>query len=117
MNKIIQEQLKQVKIADLTNFDELNNTYLIPKINAIKIKENVAYLIKLKPEFFQNEVLKTKWNNNTLPKQSYLKADILNIMQNMIKVMAVEYDAINHVDCGYWNGWLSLSEIDIISQL
>ena len=39
------------------------------------------------------------------------------IMQNMIKVMAVEYDAINNVDCGYWNGWLSLSEIDIVAQL
>ena len=38
-------------------------------------------------------------------------------MQNMIKVMAVEYDAINNVDCGYWNGWLSLSEIDIVAQL
>lgn len=58
MSKIVEEQLKQVKIADLRNFDKDNNTYLIPQKKTIKIEKNKAYLIHLNDSFFYNTIVK-----------------------------------------------------------
>lgn len=117
MNKIILEQLQKVKVADLSHFDSATNTYLIPKVNLIKVNINSCYLIKLKSEFFQNQTLRTNWNNNIMPRENYLKAEVQGIMNNMIKVMAVEYNATTEQNTGYWNGWLPITEIEVLQQI
>ena len=59
MNKIIEEQLKKVERADLSNFDKEKNTYFIPKRQDIKIEEDCCYLIQLLPTLFTNDTVKT----------------------------------------------------------
>lgn len=56
-NKIIEEQLKKINDADLSNFNKEENTYYIPKKQTIKIEENNCYILKLKDSTFKNTIV------------------------------------------------------------
>ena len=117
-NKIIKDQLNKVINADLNNFDESTYTFYIKQKISIKIEENKCYLIKLKPTLFRNQALATNWNNSSIPKVDYLKVDVIKLMGNMIKVMGVGYDFEKKLDQNYfWNGWLTLTDIEPIQRL
>lgn len=117
-NKIIEEQLKKVEYADLSNYDEATNTYIIPKRVDIKLEEDKCYLIRLKPTLFTNETLKINWNQGKVPTQEYLKVDISKKMPKMIKVVGVGYDYDGNQDLSYfWSGWLTLADIDVLQKL
>ena len=118
MNKLIDAQLKKVEKADLSHYDKETNTYFIPRKNEIKLEEDNCYLVELQDTIFNNEVLKTNWNNGNMPKYKYLKIDVSKIMAKMIKVVAVGYDNENKKDLSYfWNGWLTLNEIKVIQKI
>lgn len=105
-NKLIEEQLKKVKKANLDNFDPETNTYNIPQLKEIKLEKNSTYLLKLKDSLFYNEVLKFNWNNGNMPNRYYLIAEIQVMMSNMLKVNSVGYDPrANKIDSNYnWSG-------------
>ena len=118
MSKIVEDQLKQVQIADLTHFNPENNTYFIPQKKTIKLDVEHTYLIKLEDSIFSNELLKNNWNNGSIPDCNYLKADISKKLPNMIRVVAVGYNPYTNQDISYfWSGWLTLDEIQIIQKL
>lgn len=118
MNKFIEEQLKKVEKADLSHFNEDTNTYFIPKRVDIKLTENECYLLHLKDSFFRNEVVKNNWNGGTVPKNTYLKADISKILAKMIKVVSIGYDEVNNKDLpSFWSGWLSIEDIEVLEKL
>lgn len=117
-NKIIEEQLKKVEYADLSNFNEETNTYFIPKRTDIKLEEDNCYLIKLKPTLFTNETLKTNWNKGSVPKYEYLKVDVSKKMVNMIKVVATAFDYDLNQDLSYfWSGWLTIADIEVLQKI
>lgn len=118
MNKIIESQLSKVREADLSNFDPETNTYKIPRKREIKVEEDGCYLVKCKPTLFTNIVLKTNWNNNSVPKVDYLKIDVSRKMSDKIKVVGLGYDFINDKTLDYfWSGWLTLGDIEVIKKL
>lgn len=118
MNKLIDAQLKKVEKADLSHYDADANVYMIPKKNEIKIEVNKCYLVELQDTIFDNESLKTNWNNGNMPKHKYLKVDVSNIMAKMIKVVSVAYDYEKQQDIPYfWNGWLTLNELKVIQEI
>ena len=90
--QLVKEQLNKVVYADLSNYDEKTNTYYIPKINQIKLKINHSYIVKIKDSLYENELLKSNYNQGrTPPYKSYL-IDIVSILGKIIKVNGVEYD-------------------------
>ena len=90
--QLVKEQLNKVVYADLSNYDEKTNTYHIPKINQIKLQINHSYIIKIKDSLYENELLKSNYNQGrTPPYKSYL-IDIVSILGKIIKVNGVEYD-------------------------
>ena len=90
--QLVKEQLNKVVYADLSNYDEKTNTYHIPKINQIKLKINHSYIVKIKDSLYENELLKSNYNQGrTPPYKSYL-IDIVSILGKIIKVNGVEYD-------------------------
>ena len=97
-NKIIEEQLKKIENADLSNFNAAENTYYIPKKHEIRIEENCCYIIKLKPTAFEQSVVTTNWNNGNVPKAEFYKADISRKMSGMIKIMGMAYDNAHDQD-------------------
>lgn len=118
MNKLIEEQLKKVNYAELINFNPQTNTYFIPKKKDIRVIVDNCYLIKLKPSFRTNEVVKVNWNNNQLPLYDMLEIDVQKIMGKMIKVNCIGYNEKENAPLNYfWSGWLYIPDIEIIKQL
>lgn len=117
MSKVIEEQLKKVTEADLSNFDATTNTYHIPQRKSIKIEEDNCYIIALKPQAFTNPI-NTNWNSNKAPIERYMKVEVSKIMPNMIKVVGVGYDIYNKTILNsFWSGWLQIDNIDILSKV
>lgn len=118
MNKFVQDQLSKCKDADLSNYNESENSFFIPKKTSIRLLEDSCYIIKLNDTIFSNEVLKSNWNNNTVPPHRYLKVDISKIMANMIKVNSIAYDVDTNKDLNkVWSGWLPSDQINVIEKL
>lgn len=121
MNKHIKEQLNQVKLANIPNFDDNTTHIFIKKQTTIKIEEDSCYLIKLNSTITNpslTSTLSSNWNNGSVPNHSYYKVDIQKIMSHMIKVVGVAYDYDNNRDLtDMWCGWLPIDEIEIISKL
>lgn len=121
MNKHIKDQLNQVKIARVPEFNEDTTHIFIKKQTTIKIEEDCCYLIKLNSSITNpttTSTLASNWNNGSIPSHSYYKVDIQKIMAHMIKVTGVAYDYDNQKDLtDMWCGWLPLDEIEVISKL
>ena len=118
VNKIIEQQLKKLEYADISNFDAATNTYIIPKKVDIKIEEDKCYLIQLLPTLFKNEVLKTNWNAGSMPVYNYMKVDVSKIIGKMIKVVGTGYDIETQTDISsFWSGWLSTQDIKVIKKI
>lgn len=121
MNKHIKEQLKQVKLAKVPNFDDNTTHILIKKQTTIKIEEDCCYLIKLNSSITNpstTSTLASNWNNGIIPNHSYYKIDVQKIMSHMIKVVGVAFDYENQRDLvDMWHGWLPIDEIEIINKL
>jgi len=118
VSKVIEQQLKKVQNANLSNYNPETNTYFIKRRVDIKIEEDSGYIIHLKDSAFTNSAIITNWNNGSFPKTCYLKIDVNKKMNNMIKIVGVGYDIISKQDLAiYWSGWLCLDNIDIIEKL
>ncbi len=121
MNKqkdLIKQQLSSVQFADLSNYDKETNTYYIPKINQIKLKINHQYIIKIKDSLYFNDILKTNYNNNSVPPFNCYLIDIMSILNRIIKVNAIEYDIENNKTLSNsWGGYLSIKDIEIIREV
>lgn len=118
MRKIVETQLQSVEIADLSNFNEETNTYYIPQKKTIKTEVNGSYLVRVKDSFFSNDVISMNWNKGINPKHSFLKIAIARKTGKMIMVDSIAYDPIKKEDIlEVWSGWLSLDDIDVLSEL
>lgn len=117
-SKLIEDQLKKVEFADLSNFNKETNTYLIRKRVDIKIQEDHIYLIQIKPSCFNNDTVIINWNGGNKPPEGFLQIDVSKVMNKMIKVVGVSYDnEQGSVTNKFWSGWLSLDDISIIRQI
>lgn len=118
MNKIIEEQLKKVEVADLSDYNSLTGTYFIKKRVDVKIEEDKCYLIRLKPTAFTNYAVLVNWNKGNNPIYEYMKIDVSKKMGKMIKVVGIKYDYANQKDDqGFWSGWLLIDDLEVISKL
>lgn len=115
---IIEKQLSKVINADLSNFDPETRTYFIPKRVDKKIEEDKCYLIKLKPQAFNNRYVIDNWNNGSMPTTNFLKIDVSKKMSKMIKVVGVAFDYEHNRDlASFWSGWLSTDDIEVIDYI
>lgn len=117
-NRIINEQLKKVENADLSNYDANTNSYFIPKKTTIKVEEDCCYIFQLKDTAFTNATVNTNWNGSNIPKYYYYKADVIKKMPGMIKIMGVGYNINTGEDINsFWSGWLSMNDIIVLQKL
>lgn len=121
MNKTIQKQLNNVKIADLSNFNEETNTYYIPKYVYCKLDVGKYYLICLDDSLLNennNLILKSNWRNKSTPQCKYMKVDVVKNMNKMVLINGVGYDNNTKEDLNYfWYGWLPVQNIKVISNI
>lgn len=114
------EQLKKCSFADLSNFNEETNTYIIPKYSKPHYELNKCYLVQIPPQVMCNtcSVIAVNWNHGTAPMNEYLKIFVSKTMGKMIFVDSLSYDIINKQDLTeMWSGWLNVDEIKYIAAL
>lgn len=118
MNKILEKQLANVKVADLSNYDEETATYFIPKFNQVMLEVDNCYLIKLKTRIPSDSNLTINLNRGTSPKYLCLKIDVQKVTGKLIYVNSLGYDEETQTDINeMWSGWLSTDLFDVISKI
>lgn len=114
MRKILKEQLAQVQVADLSNFNQSTNTCFIPKYIKPSYDPGNCYVITLSNQIVNQptSVWATNWNRGTYPRNNCLKIYVSKILGKMIYVDAVAFDLENNRELpDMWSGWLPESEI------
>lgn len=124
LNKIVEDQLKKVKVADLPPYDECTLHLTIPKkVNGptSDFVVNNCYLIQLEDYLvhpYEGFTLHDNWNKGIPPKHNFLKVCVLQVMGKMIKLNTVGYDYVNKQDTNdVWEGWLPRKGIKILEVL
>jgi hypothetical protein len=121
MNKYVEEQLKKVKVADLSNYDENTHTYHIPKYNEFRYEVDKCYLVKLDKMLLNGNdlpILVSNWNKGTFPTNEFLKIDVTKVLGKMICVNGLGYDFERKEDLNtMWSGWLPIQQIKMIERL
>ena len=121
MNKLIDEQLKKCKVADLSQLDTKTGKCFIPRFKQVKVEEDSCYLIKLEDSLLKpnvNDTYHINWNKGVIPPNNYLVVDISRVVGKNIYVNAIEYDIENkQPTTNTWNGWLPLERIEVLERM
>jgi len=121
MNNIIKKQLEQCKVADLSNYNSLTNTYYIPKYNQIKVEEGNEYIVKLDDTLLipnPGDTFHINWNKGDLPPVNSMLIEVSKVNGKIIKVFGVGYDLDSNVTNQYvWSGWLPIEKLTIVKEL
>lgn len=108
-------------VADLSNYDEATNTYIIPKISSKRPKVDCCYIIRLDKSLLiadPNSVLSSNWNKGTFPKCEYYKVDVVKEVGKLIYVNGIGYDNQTKQDLdSYWSGWLPIQQVSIVEEI
>lgn len=114
MNKIIEEQLKNVVYADLSNYDEKTNTFFIKKYTKPVFLSGKCYIIRVNKQIINNSysVLATNWNNGLSPKNEYYKAYVSKTLGKMIYCDCLAVDYKNKKDLTeVYSGWFNIEDL------
>ena len=117
---IIKEQLDKCQFANLNNYDQATNTFLIPKYSKPTYDLNKCYLVRLPLNIVNtgDSVLATNWNNGSFPRVQYLKIYISKTLGSMIYVDSIGFDFNTKQDLNLmWSGWLNTAELTQITIL
>lgn len=121
MNKIIEEQLKKVSCADLSDFDPNTNTYHIKRRVDVKLEAGNTYLIKLDDKLLVSDLcpqLQYTFNGGRLPIDKYCKADVEKVVGGYMRVVCLGYDNECKTDlASVWQGWLPISSVTVLERL
>ena len=124
MNKVVEEQLKKVKVAQLPPYDETTLRMTIPKVNSIinsDLNEGQCYLIQVEDYIvkpFDGFSLHDNWNKGIVPTDMLMNIQVLQVMGKMVKVEGVGVD-INlgvTLPCS-WVGWLPVGNVKIMEEI
>lgn len=124
MNKVVKEQLRLCKIADIPPFtDETTQLIISQKSDStgVTVREGGCYLIELEDYIihpYDGFDLHRNWNNNIVPSCKHYKCECIKIMGKFIKINGVEYDYDSNTDLNcVWSGWLPLDGIKILGEV
>lgn len=124
MNPLLLQQLKKIKAVKLPEYDETTINLVIPKQEVLKITSVEVghyYLLELADYLLHPSdsfTLHQNWNNNIIPKDHYMKAEVSQILGKMIKIQGVGYDYATSTDLDtVWEGWVPLKSVNILEEL
>ena len=122
-NKIVEQQLKKVTTADLSNCKEEDDCYVytIKKHVDAVLEIDCCYLVKIDLKKLSSDDYSYLVNFNKVnvyPESEYMKIDVLRKMATMFQINGIYYDNENKKDLDKsWSGWLPQDVIKIVSKL
>jgi hypothetical protein len=116
MRDIIKKQLENVKVADLSNFDE-NNAFIIPKKEKSLFNVGDEYIVELSDDLLlkgKNDILESNYNHGKVPECKQLHGEVQNILGKLVFFIGCGYDdGDNDI---FWKGYLPKDKIKIIKK-
>ena len=122
MNKQIKDQLLKVK-ATTIEFKDNDEVIIIPlttKFSNSLLRANVLYLIEIKDFIIhpdKNSTLASNWNNGKTPKYKYYKVEVVEKLNNMVKLNGIAFVDSKDILTENWYGWLPLDGFTVLKQL
>lgn len=119
-SQLAKEHLKTCAYADLSNYNESTNTFIIPKYSKPSYDIGKMYLVQVSSNIVNNttSVIATNWNHGTAPKSTYLKIYVSGLVGKMLKVDSIAVDENTKQDLGFmWSGYLPVNELTQILKL
>lgn len=122
-NKIVEQQLKKVQLADLSDCEEKDDCYVyhISKHVEAVLEEDKCYLIKIDIRRLNSDdyAYLVNYNKvNVYPEHEYMKIDVIRKIVTLSQVNGIYYDYENKKDLNKsWSGWLPQDVIKIIEVL
>lgn len=122
-NNIVEQQLKRVTTADLSNCKEKEDCYVytIKKHVEAVLEVDNCYLVKINIKRLNSGDYNylVNWNKVTVyPECEYMKIDVMKKMATMFQINGIYYDNENKLDMNKsWSGWLPQDVIQIISKI
>lgn len=124
INPVIKQQLESCRVANVPLIADDATSILIPKGSIVQVSTyqvNKCYLVELADVILHpspDNTLSANWNNGTVPKYKYYKAEISQIMGKMVKICGCGYDMATNTDtCDVWEGWVPQQGIRLIHEL
>ena len=121
MHKLIEKQLSEVKVANISGLDYSTGKCFIPRFKQVKVEEDACYLIKLDDSLLipnTNDTYHINWNKGVVPISKYMIIDVSKVMGKNIKVNGVGYDYdTKQMTAKTWGGWLPLEKIEILERM
>ena len=121
VNKLILKQLEEVRVANVSEYDELHHAFHIKKYQEPTFEQNKLYIAKLDEHLLSadgNTLLVSNWNNGKFPTHQYVKFAVHKKIAKMIYVYGVYYDIENKKDLeDEWVGWLPIEQLEIIEVI
>lgn len=114
MNKLIKEQLNNVKIANVPDYSDTDGTMLLKKLDIktdVGFVQGKSYNVELKDYIvhpYEGFTLHTNWNNDIVPTDTEMAVEVIQLMGKMIKVRGI---GVN--DGKFWVGWVPMSAVKI----
>lgn len=123
MNKIIKQQLEEVKSVKLS-YNDTTTEIFIPRTTQIipeaLIVGNV-YIIELNEFVLQpssNSMLASNWNSGKIPKYKIYKVELLEIINNMYKFNGIALDEnYNELYSENWYGWFPKEYFKVLEKV
>ena len=120
MNKLIQDELKKVQVADLSNYSEGVTEFIIPKTVLDKFEVGQSYIIELDDSLIKHNpesVLETNYNSGKIPSNKYYYIEVSAVLGKLIKCVGMAFDVENNMTIGtFWNGYFPINCIKILKK-
>ena len=124
MTDIVKDRLSKVKVAELPPVDDKTTTFIVPKKCIITDDDIIVgncFLVELEDYIihpYEQFDLHINWNNGIVPKDKYMKCEIVRVMNKMIKINGIGVDIRTQSDTGNaWEGWIPRKSIKFIKRI
>lgn len=123
MNKIIKEQLKKCKVAEIPKYTDSTYHLIIPSKRRAEqcLKVGGCYLIQLADYIihpYEGFTLADNWNKGIVPKEEYIRANVVRTFGKMIQINGKGVnDSNTKILSEYKELWLPSKGIKIIKEI
>lgn len=124
MNPIIRHQLENCRVANVPVLsDDMTIVHIVKgsenevspyQVNKCYLMALEDYILNPPPDF----TLADNWNNGSIPKHKYYKAEISKVVGKMVRICGCGYDMATDTDTlDIWEGWVPQQGIKLIKEL
>lgn len=124
MNELIRTQLNKCQIALIPEIEEGQCSIVIPKGSSSVIGPydlGKCYLVQFADHILHpspDSTLASNWNQGRIPKHSYYKVEVVQMMAKMVRLAGFGYIPETNTDTNdFWDGWVPQPSVKIISLL